>query len=247
MSGHSKWATIKRKKGKTDAARGKTFSKLIKEITIAARMGGGDETANPRLRSAVSIAKSANMPGNNIDRAIKKGTGDLPGVTFEEITYEAYGPGGTALMIEVTTDNKNRSVGEIRHMLTKHGGNMGENGCVGWMFDRVGMITVVAEGIEEDDLMMITLDAGGDDLKLDEDIYQIITPPESLESVRLALEEAGIEVESYELARIPQTYVEAEGGTAKQILRLMDALDDHDDVLQVWSNFDIPEDMLEEE
>lgn len=247
MSGHSKWATIKRKKEKTDAARGKTFSKLIKEITIAARMGGGDESSNPRLRTAVSTAKAANMPANNIERAVKKGTGELPGVTYEEITYEAYGPGGTALMIEVLTDNKNRAVGELRHMLTKHGGNMGETGSVGWMFDRVGLITIPAEGIDEDDLMMIALEAGAEDIKSEEEYHSVTTASEALNDVRESLEAEGLPIESSELAQIPQTYVDADVSQAKQIMRLMDALDEHDDVQQVWSNFDIPEELLEEE
>lgn len=244
MSGHSKWATIKRKKEKTDAARGRTFSKLIKEITIAARIGGAE---NPRLRTAIDAAKAANMPANNIDRAIKKGTGELPGVTYEEITYEAYGPGGTALLIEILTDNKNRTIGEVRHMLTKNGGNMGESGSVAWMFERKGIISIASEGVDEDNLMMQALEGGAEDVQLEDETFQITTPPEELDAVRDALAAAEYTIESAEIELVPQTYIKVEGTQARQIIRIMEALDDHDDVQRVWSNFDIDEDMLEEE
>lgn len=247
MSGHSKWATIRRKKEKLDSARGKAFSKLIKEITIAARMGGGDESANPRLRVAISTAKAANMPANNIERAVKKGTGELPGVSYEEVTYEAYGPGGIALLIEILTDNKNRCVSEIRHMVSKHGGNMAEAGAVNWMFDRVGLILVQASDVDEDTLIMEALEAGAEDVKHDGDYYSVTTRPENIEDVKGKLEEAGINNESAEVAMIPQTYVPVEGKHVKQVLRLMENLDDHDDVQKVWSNFDIDDELIEDE
>ncbi len=247
MSGHSKWATIKRKKEKTDSARGRTFSKLIKEITIASRMSGGDETGNPRLRAAVLAAKAANMPAANVDRAIKKGTGELPGVSYEEITYEAYGPGGTAFLISCLTDNRNRVVSEIRHIIGKCGGNMAESGAVGWMFTRLGQITIPAEGVDEDELMMQALEAGADDVGKDEESFMVTTQPENLEEVRQALENAGVEIETYEVAMVPQTLVPVEGTQAKQVVRLMDALDDHDDVTQFWTNVDLNEEELEDE
>lgn len=247
MSGHSKWATIKRKKEKTDATRGKIFSKLIKEITIAARIGGGDETGNPRLRTAVLAAKAANMPANNVERAIKKGTGDLPGVTYEEITYEAYGPGGTAFLIEVLTDNRNRAISEIRHLVGKCNGNMAEAGAVSWMFTRQGQITVPVEGNDEDELMMLALDAGAEDMVREDESFIITTQPELLDAVREALEKAEITIELSEAAMIPQTLVPAEGSIARQALRMMDQLDDHDDVTQFWTNVDIDDSLLEEE
>lgn len=246
MSGHSKWATIRRKKERTDAARGRVFSKLIKEITIAARMGGGDISGNPRLRTAVDAAKAANMPAANIDKAIKKGTGELPGVSYEEVTYEAYGPGGTALLIEVVTDNRNRTISDIRHLLTKNGGNLGETGSVGWMFSRKGLITIPAAGVEEDELLMEGLEAGADDIRQEDEIFQVTSMPEDIEKVRNALIEAGFPVESAEVAQIPQTYVPVESVKAKQVLRLMDSLDDHDDVQKVWSNVDFPDDMFDD-
>lgn len=246
MSGHSKWATIRRKKERTDSARSKVFSKLIKEITIAARMGSGDIEGNPRLRTAIETAKSANMPAANIERAIKKGTGELPGVTYEEVTFEAYGPGGTALLIEIMTDNRNRTLGEIRHMLSKNGGNLGETGSVGWLFSRQGLIIVPAEGIDEDELFMIALDAGADDIKQIGDTFEIVSPPEKLEDIRSALVDGGYNVESGEVAQLPQTEVLVEGNQGRQVLRLMESLEDHDDVQKVWSNFDIPEEMLED-
>jgi len=247
MSGHSKWATIRRKKEKLDAARGRVFSSLIKEITIAARMGGGDPVGNPRLRTAIDSAKLANMPASNIDRAIKKGTGDLPGVSYEEIVYEAYGPGGTALLIETFTDNRNRTTGELRHMMSKHGGNMAEAGSVGWMFSRKTLVTVPEEGVVEDDLLMVALEVGADDVKHEDGTFQVTAAPEKLDEIRQAIENAGFKIEQAEVARIPQTEVLVEGNQANQLLRLMEVVEDHDDVQKVWSNFDVPETMLEEE
>jgi len=244
MSGHSKWATIRRKKERTDSARSKVFSKLIKEITIAARMGKGDIEGNPRLRTAIETAKSANMPASNIERAIKKGTGELPGVSYEEITYEAYGPGGTALLIEIMTDNRNRTLSEIRHLLTKNGGNLGETGSVGWMFSRLGLVTIPTEGVDEDKLFMVALEAGADDIKHMDDTFEIVSPPEKLEDIRSALVDGSYKVETAEVAQVPQTDVLVEGNQARQVLRLMESLEDHDDVQKVWSNFDVPEEML---
>jgi len=246
MSGHSKWATIRRKKEKIDSARGRTFSKMIKEISIAARMGGGDEEGNPRLRSAVLAAKAANMPAANIDRAIKKGIGALPGVTYENITYEAYGPGGTAVLIDVMTDNRNRTVGEIRHMLTKNGGNMGESGSVAWMFTRRGQIMISAEGLDEDEITMSALDAGAEDVIIDDDIVQVMTTPDMVDKVRLALEAQSIKIEESSVTMIPQTLVPVEGTQARQLMRLLDGLDEHDDVQEFWTNSDINEDSIEE-
>jgi len=244
MSGHSKWATIRRDKEKTDAARGRTFSKLIKEITIAARTGGGDANGNPRLRTAIAAAKEANMPATNIDRAIKKGTGELPGVTYEEVIYEAYGPGGTALLIEVTTDNRNRAVADIRHIIQKNGGNMGESGSVAWMFQRKGVISLPSNSIDEDSLMLAALDAGAEDVKSEDDFFQVMTPSEKLEPVRAALESGGFKIESAELAQLPQTYIPVSSDQARSVIRLMEALDEHDDVQKVWSNFDIPDELM---
>ncbi len=244
MSGHSKWATIRRDKEKNDAARGRIFSKLIKEITIAARLGGGDPGGNPRLRTAIAAAKEANMPAVNIERAIKKGTGELPGVTYEEVTYEAYGPGGTALLIEVTTDNRNRAIADIRHIIQKNGGNMGESGSVSWMFQRKGVISLRAEGVDEDSLIMAALDAGAEDIKSEDNYYQVLTQVDKLESVRSALEASGFKIESAELAQLPQTYITVTPEQARAVLRLMEALDEHDDVQKVWSNFDIPDEVM---
>jgi len=244
MSGHSKWATIRRKKEKLDSARGRAFSKLIKEITIAARLGGGDPGGNPRLRQAIDAAKASNMPAGNIERAVQKGTGDLEGVRYEDVTYEAYGPGGTALLIDVTTDNRNRCVSEIRHIIAKNGGNMGEAGSVNWMFQRKGLVSLPAAGLEEDTLMMAALDAGANDIKLEDNYFQVITEPDSLEQVQTALKSAGFKVESATLAKLPQTYIPVNSVQAKQLLKLMEALDEHDDVQNVWSNCDFPEEVM---
>jgi YebC/PmpR family DNA-binding regulatory protein len=241
MSGHSKWHTIKHKKGALDAKRGKLFTKLIKEITVAARTGGGDVDANARLRKAVSDAKGGNMPNDTIERAIKRGTGELEGVSYEEITYEGYGPGGVALMVESVTDNRNRTVAEIRHMFSKNGGNLGEAGSVGWMFDKKGYIVVDKNTKSEDELFEIVTDAGAEDLRDDEDNFEIITSPDTFHSVLAAVKSAGIEPEVAEVEMIPQTYVKLEGPEARQMLKLMEVLEDHDDVQKVSANFDIDE------
>ncbi len=243
MSGHSKWSQIKHKKANTDAKKGKTFTKIVKEISIAARFGGGDPNGNPRLRLAMEKAKEANMPHDNIKRAIMKGTGELPGVSYEEFVYEGYGPAGVAMMIEVMTDNKNRTVPEIRHIMSKHGGSLGETGCVSWMFDKKGYILVNKSKSSEDSVMSAALDAGAEDMKNEpeEENFEIITSPESLNSVKAALEKAKISVESAEVAMLPKNYVALDEKAAEQMLRLMDALDDHEDVQNVYANFDIPD------
>ena len=244
MSGHSKWASIKHKKGAADAKRGKIFTKLIKEITVAARIGGGDPAGNPRLRTAILIAKGKNMPVDNITRAIKKGTGELEGIHYEEVTYEGYGPGGAAIFLEAMTDNKNRTVSEIRAALGKAGGNLGENGCVGWMFEKKGLITVKTEAKSEDDLMELVIDAGADDMQTVEDHYEITTAIENFETVRKALEEADVPMDTAKLTRIPQNTVSLDAKKGKALLKLMDILDDHDDIQKAYSNFDIPDDVM---
>lgn len=245
MSGHSKWSTIKRKKAKTDAQRGKVFSKIIKEITVAARNGSGDEASNPALRTAIAAAKAVNMPANNIDRAIKKGTGELPGVSYEQIVYEGYGPGGTALLIEVLTDNKNRTVAEIRHLLAKYNGSMGETGCVSWIFENKGVITIKADKISEDELLELIMDAGADDMHKEEDFYEIVSQPTAFENVKKALLGKNIEPESADLTKHPKTTVKVEEKDAITLLKLMDLLEDHEDVNDVYSNFDIDSEILE--
>ena len=245
MSGHSKWSTIKRKKEKTDSARGKIFTRLIKEITVAARHGGGDETANPRLRTALITAKSANMPSANIEKAIKRGTGELPGVTYEELTYEGYGPGGAALYMDVLTDNKNRTVAEIRHLLSKNGGSLGENGSVAWIFSKIGIITIPTSATSEDELMLIALEAGAEDIEQDDDVFTVKTNPSDLENVKTALEENGIAFDSAEVTMEPSSTVEVVGKNAETMLKLMDALEDHDDIQNVYSNFDIDDSVFE--
>ncbi len=245
MSGHSKWSTIKRKKGKADAERGKLFTRLIKEITIAARHGGGDENANPRLRSAIQAAKGANMPSANIDKAIKRGTGELPGVNYEELTYEGYGPAGVAVYLDVLTDNKNRTVAEIRHLLTKYGGSLGENGSVAWMFTKKGIIIIDENATTEDDLMMVALDAGAEDIEQEEGVFRVYTDVAALEAVKSALDENNIPYESAELTMEPANTVQVEGKSAESVLKLMDALEDHDDVQNLYSNFDIDDSVIE--
>jgi len=245
MSGHSKWSTIKRKKAKTDAQRGKAFTKVIKEITVAARTGGGDESANPALRQAIANAKAVNMPSANVEKAIKKGTGELPGVVYEEVAYEGYGPGGTAILLDVLTDNKNRTVAEIRHILSKNNGNLGEAGCVAWIFDKKGLITVKTDKISEDDLMEVALEAGADDMRLEDDVYEIVTQPAAFEEVKKSLADQQIETDSAELTMIPKNTVKVSLKEAEQLLRMMDLLEDHDDVNNVYSNFDIEPDVLE--
>ena len=244
MSGHSKWSTIKHKKGAADAKRGKIFTKVIKEITVAARIGGGDVDGNPRLRLAVQKAKEVNMPQENVTRAIKKGTGELEGVQYEEISYEGYGPGGVAIFMEVMTDNKNRTVGELRATLGKNGGNMGENGCVAWIFEQKGLITVQLSDNSEEELLELIIEAGGDDMQTVEDYYEITSSVEYFEPVRKAIEEAGIKTQSSELTRIPQNTVKIEEKYCKSLLRLMDALEDHDDIQKVYSNFDIADEVM---
>ncbi len=241
MSGHSKWHSIKHKKGAADAKRGKIFTRLIREITVAARDGGGDPDMNPRLRKAIADGKAANMPNDNIDRAIKRGTGELEGVSYDEITYEAYGPGGVAILIETMTDNRNRTVAEIRHLLSKNGGNLGESGSVSWMFDRKGYFVVDKAAKSEDELFEIAIEAGAEDLKDDDDNFEIFSDQDSFEDVKNALGEAGVETQVAEISMIPQNFVKLEGGDAQTMLKLYDAIDDHDDVQNVYSNFDIDE------
>ena len=244
MSGHSKWSSIKHKKGAADAKRGKIFTKIIKEITVAARIGGGDPDGNPRLRTAIMTAKSNNMPVDNITRAIKKGTGELEGTHYEEHTYEGYGPGGAAIFLEAMTDKKNRTVSEIRAALGKAGGNLGENGCVGWMFEQKGLIIVNSEAKSEDDLMELAIDAGADDLQTVDEHYEITTSVESFEDVRKALEDAGVPMESAEITRIPQNTVSIDEKKAKALLKLMDILEDHDDIQKAYSNFEISDEVM---
>lgn len=245
MSGHSKWATIKRKKGATDAARGRLFTRLIKEITIAARNGGGNPEGNPRLRLAIQTAKAANMPADNIKRAIQKGTGELEGVTYEELIYEGYGPGGVAVLVEIATDNNNRTVSELRHLFSRNNGNLGTSGSVAWMFDRKGTIVIPQSGqsqpVTEDSLLEIILEAGADDLQTEEETYTITTSPQTFDAVKKALEDQQIVVESASLAMIPQNMVKVTGKDAENTLKLMEALEEHDDVQNVYANFDIDE------
>lgn len=243
MSGHSKWATIKRKKAVTDSARGRLFTRLIKEITIAARDGGGNPEGNPRLRLAINTAKQANMPADNIKRAIQKGTGELPGTTYEEITYEGYGPGGVAVIVEVVTDNSNRTVSEVRHAFSRHNGNMGTSGSVAWMFQKKGSISIVRAGqnVTEDQLLGIILEAGADDMQVDVDSFTITTSPQAFEPVKKAIEDQGITIDSASIQMIPQNTVVVTGKEAEQTLKLMDTLEEHDDVQNVYSNFDIDE------
>jgi YebC/PmpR family DNA-binding regulatory protein len=245
MSGHSKWATTKHKKAAIDAKRGKIFTKITKEITVAARLGGGDPDGNPRLRTAVANAKSVSMPSDNIKRAIQKGTGELPGVAYEEITYEGYGPNGVAIIVEVLTDNRNRTVSELRHTMEKLGKGMGENGCVSWMFHKKGYIVVARARADEEKLMGLALDAGAEDLQTEDENFVITTPPNDFEKVKKALEDAGVPLEVAEVTMLPQTYVKLEGEKeAGQMLRLMEALEDNDDVQNVYANFDIPDEVM---
>ncbi len=244
MSGHSKWHSIKYKKAAQDAKRGKIFTKIIRELAIAARIGGGDPDTNPRLRKAISDAKAVNMPADNIKRAIMKGTGQLEGVNYEEIAYEGYGPGGVAIYVEALSDNKNRTVSELRHVFSKNGGNIGESGCVSWMFKRKGYIVVEQLKASEDELLDIALEAGAEDLKEDGSNYEIFTLPENYEAVVDAFKEHNIELAASNLGYIPQNYVKLEGKQAQQLLRLMEELEDHDDVQHVWANFDIDEEEI---
>ncbi len=244
MSGHSKWASIKHKKAAQDAKRGKIFTKIIRELSIAARMGGGEPDTNPRLRKAIADAKAVNMPADNIKRAIMKGTGQLEGVSYEEFAYEGYGPGGVAIYVEVLSDNRNRTVSELRHIFTKNSGHIGESGCVAWMFNRKGYIVVEQEKASEDELLEIILDVGAEDLREDGSNYEIFTPPEEFEAVVNALKEHDIELAASNLGYIPQNYIKLEGKQAQQLLKLMEELEDHDDVQNVWANFDIDEEEI---
>lgn len=245
MSGHSKWNTIKHKKAKTDAKRGKAFTRLIKEITVAARAGGGDPEMNPRLRTAVAAAKAANMPQDNVTRAIKKGTGELEGASYEESTYEGYGPGGVAVLIEIITDNKNRSVAEIRHIFSKNNGNLGESGCVAWMFEKRGLISLDKGGTDEDKLLEVAIESGADDVVTEDTTFSVYVSPDEFNAVKEAIEGAGFKPVFAELTMIPQSTVKLAGKEALQMLRLMDAFEEHDDIQNSYANFDISEEEME--
>ncbi|MDD2486101.1 MAG: YebC/PmpR family DNA-binding transcriptional regulator [bacterium] len=246
MAGHSKWHNIRLKKGKMDAERGKAFTRVTREIIVAARTGGGDPESNVRLRNAMLKAREVNMPADNVKRAIQRGTGELEGVTYEEVSYEGYGPGGAAVYIEAMTDNRNRTLPEIRNIFSRTGGNLGESGCVAWMFDNKGLIQIDAQDIDEDELLMATLDAGAEDIKNDDGVLEIVTAPENLDAVRAAVEEAGCKPAFSEVTMIPQNTIALAGKEAQQMLRLMDMLEEHDDIQKVHSNFDIPENILEQ-
>ncbi len=246
MSGHSKWSTIKRKKGAVDAKRGKIFTKLIKEITVAARMGGGDLEANPRLRTAVTSAKSENMPKDNIDRAIKKGAGGLDGASYEELTYEGYGPAGVAVFLEIMTDNKKRIAADLRHIFSRNNGNLGENGCVSWIFEKKGLIVFESDKVDEEKLMEVALEAGAEDIREDGSTFDVITAVDSFYEVKNSIDENNMGYTLAEITMIPQNYVKLQEKEAHQMLRLMNALEDHEDVQHVYANFDIPENILEE-
>jgi YebC/PmpR family DNA-binding regulatory protein len=245
MSGHSKWSTIKRKKGAADAKRGKLFTKLIKEISIAARLGGGDPTGNSRLRVAIAAAKAENMPKENIERAIKKGTGELEGASYEEATYEGYGPGGVAVMVEVLTDNRNRTISEIRHSFSRHNGNLGESGCVSWMFNLKGLMLFDQDTVDEERLIEVVLDAGAEDVRERDREFEVIMDPAAYEEVKRAVKDAGLEYSFAEVTMIPQSTVRLQGREAEQMLRLMEGLEDSDDIQRVYANFDIPDEVME--
>ncbi|HML95151.1 MAG TPA: YebC/PmpR family DNA-binding transcriptional regulator [Thermodesulfobacteriota bacterium] len=244
MSGHSKWANIKHRKAAVDAKRGKVFTKLIRELTVAAKQGGGDVEANPRLRTAIAAAKNQNMPNDTIDRAIKRGTGEIGGDDFQELSYEGYGPGGSAVLVQALTDNKNRTVSDIRRIFTKHGGSLGENGCVAWMFHMKGRIAFEKDKVEEDRIIEIALEAGAEDVVTEESELVVITPPEEFETVRSAIDGAGLKYENAEVTMIPQNSVKIEGKEAEHMIRLMEALEDSDDVQNVYSNFDVSEELM---
>jgi YebC/PmpR family DNA-binding regulatory protein len=246
MSGHSKWATIKHKKGALDAKRGKTFTRLIKEITMAARQGGGDPDANPRLRGAIAAAKAENMPADNIKRAVQRGTGEIEGAAYEEITFEGYGPAGVAVIVEVTTDNRNRTVSDIRHAFAKNGGNLGESNSVSWMFSKKGLISIAKSAVDEEKLMGLVLEAGGDDIRDEGDTWEIITEPSAFEAVLAAIKGAGIETQMAEVTMLASSYTKLEGAAAAQMIRLLEALEDYDDTQAVYSNFDMDAKHLEE-
>ncbi|WP_022846656.1 MULTISPECIES: YebC/PmpR family DNA-binding transcriptional regulator [unclassified Desulfurobacterium] len=244
MAGHSKWANIKHKKAAQDAKRGKIYTKLAREITVAAREGGGDPEFNPRLRAAIEKAKKFNMPKENIERAIKRGTGEIAGETYEEVTYEGYGPGGVAIIVKCLTDNRNRTASEVRHAFSKHGGNLGTSGCVSWMFERKGIVTINAEGKDEEEVMMVAIDAGAEDFVNEDGQFVIYTQPQDLETVKNALEEAGIEIEEAKVDLVPQNTTRVEGETARKVLKLLEVLEDLDDVQEVYSNFDMPDEVM---
>jgi YebC/PmpR family DNA-binding regulatory protein len=245
MSGHSKWSSIKHKKGAADAKRGKIFSKLIKEITVAARLGGGDVDGNPRLRTAIAAAKAENMPKDNITRAIKKGTGEIEGVSYEESSYEGYGPGGVAVLVDCLTDNKNRAVADVKHQFERHGGNLGEPGCVAWMFEKKGLIVLEKEKVDEEQLLELALEAGAEDVKESENEFDVITDPSEFETVKRAIDDAGMAHTLAEVTMIPKNTVKVEGKKAQQMLNLMQGLEDTDDVSHVYANFDISDEVLE--
>ena len=245
MSGHSKWSSIKHKKGAADARRGKMFTKLIKEITVAARLGGGDPNGNPRLRTAVEAAKAANMPKDNIERGIKKGTGELEGVNYEEMSYEGYGPGGAAVLVECLTDKKNRTVAEVKHLFERNGGSLGEPGCVSWLFDKKGLIVVDKADADEETLFELALDSGAEDVRDDGDGFEIVTDPGDFGSVKQAIEDAGINISVAENGMVPRNTVKLEGKNARQMISLMEGLEDNDDVSRVYANFDISDEELE--
>ena len=245
MSGHSKWASIKHKKGAIDAKRGKVFTRLIKEISVAARIGGGDQGGNPRLRQAVLAAKAENMPKDNIERAIKKGTGELEGVNYEEVSYEAYGPGGVAVLLDCLTDNKNRTVADLKHIFDRHGGNIGSPGCVSWIFEKKGVITFDKGKIEEEKLLEVALDAGAEDVSQSGDQFEVVMKPNDFEKVKKAFDSSGLKYSLAEISMIPQNTVRLEGKKAEQMLNLMEALEENDDINHVYANFDIPDEVLE--
>ncbi|MBW1785622.1 MAG: YebC/PmpR family DNA-binding transcriptional regulator [Deltaproteobacteria bacterium] len=245
MSGHSKWSSIKHKKGAADAKRGKIFTKLIREITVAARMGGGDPDGNPRLRAAIAAAKAENMPKENIDRGIKKGTGELEGVNYEETSYEGYGPGGVAVLVDCLTDNKNRSVADIKHQFERNGGSLGEPGCVAWIFEQKGLIVLERDSVDEEQLLDLALEAGAEDVREEETEFEVITDPSDFEAVKQAIEDANMAYTVGEVTKIPKNTVKLEGKKARQMVNLMQALEDHDDVSTVYANFDIPDDVME--
>ncbi len=245
MSGHSKWSTIKHKKGAADKKRAKIFTKLIKEITVAARMGGGDPAANPRLRHAIDSAKAQNMPKDNVDRAIKKGTGDMDGVNYEEIMYEGYGPGGVAVMVECLTDNKNRTIADVRYIFSKAGGNVGTDGCVAWMFDKKGVIVISKENADEDTLMEVALDAGAEDIKDEGDSFDVLTAPEDFDALKEAIDGANIPYEVAEISMVPQNTTAVSGKEAEQMIKFMEALDDNDDIQHFYTNADIPDEAFD--
>jgi YebC/PmpR family DNA-binding regulatory protein len=247
MSGHSKWHTIKHKKAAADSKRGRVFTKLLKEITVAARIGGGNPDGNPRLRTVLLAARAANMPKDNIEKAVKKGTGELPGVSYEEVTYEGYGPGGVAIYMQALTDNRNRTLPEIRHLFSKYGGNLGESNCVSWMFEKKGYIVLPKGKGSEEDLLEVVLNAGGDDVRDDGESWEVLTPPEKLEMVKEALTSRGLAVSSAEVSMVPKTSVKIEGRKAQQLLSMVEALEDHDDVQNVWANFDIDDSEIGEQ